>query len=169
MLADKLSAALDTYRPPQGVRVSHPIEYLYKRGTLSTELYIAAQAFRSDYETACGLSSAPIINWASFEQMAMTDNPDLRGGRHRAAKHVTRVPSGPRPLVDSRATLIRLRWTIGGFGFQLLRGVCGLGVPIAAIATLVGVHRDIISFRLREGLHDAAEFYEVGDALRQDG
>jgi hypothetical protein len=170
VLADQLSMALDAYKPPQGVRVSHPVDYLYKRGTLSEELYAAALAFRSDYEAASGLSSAPITNWSAFEALALTDDPDLRSGRHKASMRITKVPAGPRPIVDAKATLVQLRWTVGSLGFQILRGVAGLGVPIAAIATLLGVHRDVVSFRFREALHDAAEFYGVGDdALRADG
>jgi hypothetical protein len=167
-LSDALSSALDTYQTPQGSRAVYAVDYLYKRGTLPEELYIAACAFRADYEAAIGLSSAPITNWGAFEAMALTDNPDLLGGRHKASQRLTKVPSGPRPVVDARKTITEVRVVVGSLGFQILRAICGLGVPIAAVAQLIGVHRDIVSFRLREALHDAADYYGVGDGQEDD-
>jgi hypothetical protein len=158
-LAEKLSAALDDYRPPAGTRVSHPIEFMYKRGTLAEELYRAAQAFKADWECASGLSSAPIVNWEAFFANALTDNPLLQEGRPRSSPRVTRVPNGPQQIVDARKELARLRWCVGGLGFQILRAVCGLGIPVQAVSQLLGVHRDVVSLRLREGLYDAAQFY----------
>jgi hypothetical protein len=158
-LAELLSTTLDAYKPPAGVRVSHPVEFLWKRGVLDPAQYAAANAFRSDYECACGDSSAPIVNWAAFEMNALTDNPLLLGGRHKSAMRVARVPSGPRPIVDARSILLDLRWTLGSLGFQLMRGVCGLGIPLVVISGLIKIDKNHVSLRLREALYDAADFY----------
>lgn len=161
MLAQQLRTALDTYQPPQGVRVSHPIEYLFKRKTIPVELYVAAQHFRADYECAIGDSSAPIVNWDSFEQMALTDNPLLQGGRHKSSMKLGRAPAGLRPVIHAKDTLVQVRQHVGPLGFQVARAVCGMGIPIAAVAGFLGVHRDVMSFRLKEVLYDLADFYDV--------
>jgi hypothetical protein len=158
-LAGKLSAILDTYQPPVGVRVSHPVEFLWKRGVLDPVQYAAANAFRADYECAVGDSSAPIVNWGAFESMALTDNPDLLGGRHKSSMRVARPPAGPRPIVDARKTLFNLRWSLGHFGFQVMRAVCGLGIPIVVVSREISLDKNIVGHRLREALWDAADYY----------
>jgi hypothetical protein len=158
-LADTLSKVLDTYKPPVGVRISWPVEYLWKRGVLDPAQYSAANAFRADYECAVGESSAPIVNWQAFEMNALTENPDLLGGRHKSSMRVARVPSGPRPIVDARKVMLDLRWSVGSLGFQLLRGVCGLGIPIVVISREIKLDKNITGHRLREALWDAAEYY----------
>jgi hypothetical protein len=139
---------------------------MHRRGTLQDELYRAAQAFKSDWECVSGLSSAPIVNWESFALQALTDNPLLQDGRPRSAPRVTKVPNGPRQIIDVKAELVRLRWCVGSLGFQVLRAICGLGIPVQAVAQLLGVHRDVVSLRLREALFDAAEFYGLDGSER---
>jgi hypothetical protein len=158
-LADTLSVVLDKYTPPSGVRISWPIEYLWKRGVLDPAQYAAANAFRSDYECAVGQSSAPIVNWSAFEAMALTDNPDFLGGRHKSAMRLARVPAGPRPIVDAKKNLMDLRWAIGGFSFQVMRGVCGLGIPLVALATEIKIDKNTVSVVLRQALWESVDFY----------
>jgi hypothetical protein len=61
--------------------------------------------------------------------------------------------------VDARKTLMDLRWAIGGFSFQVMRGVCGLGIPLVALATEIKIDKNTVSVVLRQALWESVDFY----------
>lgn len=171
-LARKLQSALDADKPhgspgydgrrPIG-RASHPVDTMKARGSISDQEYLAALRFRTDYDLAFTEGAGGVVDFSRMEMFAVDYDKEL-AGRHRSEKRVTRVPSGPARLIDSKRDLAMAKVAVGPLGFQILRGVVVMGIPIVAIAKELGIHRDYVSFRMHEALESLIEFYGVEGA-----
>jgi len=145
-------------RTPGRRQSSHPLDNLYQRGVIPKSSYIAGLRFRSDWELA-HVTGEGTTNWDRFAP-SLIEHVDELAFRRPAPKPVRRPPSSlPAARYDARVTLERLRVVCGSFGFQLMRGVCVMGIALSHISDAIGVHRDYVSLRFREALDDAAAFY----------
>jgi len=173
--AKELAALLDRHQPHQRPGFAgrppvatgkarrrysaHPLDSLYRRRAISKEAYVAGLRFRSDWELA-DVGGEGVTNYDRLFPLPKEEIVNELAFPRPSPKPVRRPPSSiPAHRYDAKLMLAKLRVITGSFGFQLMRGVAVMGIPLQAIATELKLHRDFVSLRLREALEDAAAFY----------
>lgn len=130
------------------------------RGSLSDEEYLALCRFRAEYEAAAVRGYGSTANWDNLDLYAVED--DGQSGRMRASKQPKTPRSDPARVVDTLGQINAVFVAVGPLGFEFLRAVAVLGLPLVAVAGLLSIHRDIAAFRFREAVETLADHY--GDA-----
>lgn len=165
-LAERLRLALDSHTPhgnpgygghrPTGRGAGHPIDRMLARGTISEEEYAAANRFRSEFEVFANRGYGKTVNWDAISLYAVEDEG---GGRVRSERRSISPRNQLDFVVDTGRQINNVFVAVGPLGFQVLRAVAVMGIPLVSVSKHLMVHRDVAAFRFREALECLTDYY----------
>ena len=166
-LAERLRRALDEHKPhgnpgyggyrPAGRGAGHPVDRMLARGTISEEEYAAACRFRAEYEACANRGYGKTVNWDTISLYAVEDTSS--GGRVRSERRSVLPRNDLDFVVDTIKQIDDVFVVVGPLGFQVLRAVAVMGIPLISVSKHLSVHRDVAAFRFREALECLTDYY----------
>jgi hypothetical protein len=163
--------AYDTDKPKEGKKrrtYVHPLDLMYSKKIISHELWLAGVRFRSDYELAHVIGEQT-VNWSRMQmavQEADRDRDELAWPTRTPKQPMAYRDVTPR-YVDKRQELEQLGAKLSPVSFALLVCVCGRGVGIEELSTLVEENRAYLGRRFREALEEVHQWYSARIEARE--